>query len=157
MWTKNEILLTRTMTVLFSIILLIFIGCEQSSTEPQSELKLSDAAKNGLVSGWQSLHSIKSSGQISEIVSSDPLVENDDVEGLNTKTEIQQQCVTLKKNMKKMISENSSNTLVKGDTLIWFMDITNPVSGISVRKGLYYNDETGHARSIVRIQRGLSV
>lgn len=133
--------------------LLLFSGCEKNSTEPpEPGLELSKAATEGLVSGWQTLHSVSSVNKMDRVVSDGVPVNEEEAGGIYSKSQLRAEVAKLQKEMGAVLAKQSFGKIT-GDSLIWFVDWTDPVTGASVRKALYYNDSTGHARYYEAVYR----
>lgn len=134
-------------SVLFILALLLTVGCEKSVTGPKGdELKVSKATHDGLVSGWQTIHSLDAVSRVSKMVGSNTGVEEPEYGGITSKKKLNMEVRKMKKGIAEALSSNRPNGINDGDSLLWFIDWTDPISGVSVRKAFYYNNTTGKAR-----------
>jgi hypothetical protein len=144
MWSNQFAGRLFKLSLLFSLVLW---GCEKDTTSPpQNDLQLSQASSDGLVSGWQTIHSLNSVGDVKGILDGDIEVNTDEIGGLNSIEQIQNEYTKLQHGLEIVLSKPIAEGLQTEDSLIWFIDLTNPISGVSVRKALYYNTLTGIAR-----------
>ncbi len=127
--------------------LLFLGGCEKNTTSPPTgELGLSKAASEGLVSGWQTLRSVSTVNEVNKMVGGDVPVEKTELGGIYSGKQLRREIAKMRSGMDQALADKGFRKITGGDSLIWFIDWTDPVTGISVRKALYYNDSTGHAR-----------
>ena len=125
----------------------VFWGCEKDTVSPpQNELQLSQASSDGLVSGWQTIHSLNSMGDVQGILSGEVEMNTGELGGLQSIEQIQQQFSKMHAGIEAVLSGPVTEGIQVEDSLLWFIDWTDPISGISVRKALYYNSATGIAR-----------
>lgn len=132
---------------LFALTLFLATGCEKNGVEPPAQqLELDKATVNGLVSGWQTIHSLNTLEDVSATVSGDLPVEKSTAGGIYSPEQLRQQFTRLHQGLMDITAEQRSPSGTAEDSLVWFIDWTDPVSGISVRKALYYDSQTGFAR-----------
>ena len=144
MWSKH---FAGKFFLLWLLLMFVFWGCEKDSTSPpQNDLQLSPASSEGLVSSWQTIHSLNSLGDLQGILSGDSEVNIGEIGGLQSIDQIQQQFSKMQVGIAAVLAAPVADGIQVEDSLIWFIDWTDPISGISVRKALYYNSTTGIAR-----------
>jgi len=131
-------------------LLLIFYlvtGCEKNTTDPNDDiLQLSQAATEGLTSSWQTIHSLNSVDEVGGMISGEFQSEDVELEGIYSTSQIQIEFNKLRVRLNEAMDYHSTEGIQFDDSLIWFIDWTDPISGISVRKALYYYTDTGDAR-----------
>ncbi len=133
--------------MLASLIMVFVVGCEKQIIEPPAEdLQLDQSVKQGLVSGWQTIHSLNSVNQVNGVVSRDQAIDKEKAGGIYSTNQLQREFQRLHQGMAAMVPNPKYATRTAGDSLFWFVDYTDPVSGVSIRKALYYDRDTGHAR-----------
>jgi hypothetical protein len=144
MWIKQFAVKFFLLSLLLAV---VFWGCEKDTTSPpQNDLQLSQASSDGLVSGWQTIHSLNSVGDLQGILCGEVEVNTGELGGLQSIEQIQQQFSRMYTGIEAVLSGPVADGIQIEDSLIWFIDWTDPISGISVRKALYYNSATGIAR-----------
>ena len=127
--------------------LLFMPGCEKSTIDPGSaDFEVSQSAKEGLTSTWQTVHSLSSVEQVNSIVTGEDNLNESEYGGIYSTPQLNREYHKLNNGLQEAFSENVTESLQTGDSLIWFIDWTDPVLNMSVRKALYYNTETGIAR-----------
>lgn len=126
---------------------LLNMSCEKNGASPEIEkLQLSPGSQAGLSGTWEAYHSLNSVNDINGIMSGEVIEDDDDkVELLTTSAQVEMQFSKMKKNVAELAQSNKGQNMMSGDSLIIFIDYTDPVSGISVRKALYYDSQTGKA------------
>ena len=125
----------------------VFWGCEKDTTSPSpNELQLSQASSDGLVSSWQTIHSLNSVGDVQGILDGNVEVNTSEIGGLNSIDQIQHEYGKLQRGLETVLTGPIPDGIQTEDSLIWFIDWTDPISGISVRKALYYDSVLGIAR-----------
>ncbi len=140
--------------VLLAGLILFLIGCEKNATQPPDQkMEVSPAAAEGLVSGWQTMHSIAAAGEVDQLVSGDAPVEKTDLGGIYSKQQLQKEISKMEKGLAQAIPERGFSKPAGEDSLLWFVDWTNPANGYSIRKAFYYNNATGRARYYEAIYR----
>lgn len=128
-------------------LLFIITGCEKSTTNPNAnDFELSQSASQGLTSSWQAMHSVNSVSEVSSIVSGETYLDESDIGGIYTAPQLRQEVEKLNSGLQEALSAEVTEGVQTGDSLLWFIDWSDPISGISVRKALYYNTGTGIAR-----------
>jgi hypothetical protein len=133
----------------FSLLISLFwlTSCEKTTTDPgPGDLQLSPAANEGLTSSWQTIHSLNSASEVSEIISGDLELEESDLGGIYSTSQMQSEFSKMKMSLKAALNDKKTEGIQSDDSLIWFIDWTDPISGVSVRKALYYDKLTGIAR-----------
>ncbi len=151
MWSR-----TKFRKFLFLAVGMVFLygGCEKDTVSPpQNELQISQASSDGLVSSWQTIHSLNSVEEVKDILSSG--VEGDEVEigGFQSLGQIRNEIEHLRSGWESALSATIGEGVQVEDSLLWFIDWTDPISGVAVRKALYYNTSTGIARYYESIYR----
>jgi hypothetical protein len=125
----------------------VLAGCEKSTTDPANEpLQLSQGGVEGLVSGWQTIHSVNSVGAVNQVLEGDVEVDMSQFGGIYSPTQIEGEYSKFKDGLQTAVASLGLDGIQLDDSLIWFIDWTDPISGVSVRKALYYYTNTGHAR-----------
>ncbi len=131
---------------LLTIALFNWSGCEKNTVQPQEQpLQLSQAAQEGLVGGWQALHSINTVSSAEEMVKDDVPVDATIPGGTYSLPQLNKKISPLLHSSQAVLSQPGFRK-VTGDSLLWFQEKTDPVTGITIRRALYYNDSTGHGR-----------
>jgi len=127
-------------------IALLNTGCEKNGASPQLEkLNLSAQSRSGLSGSWEVYQSLKSVNDINGIMSGNVIDDDQDIGLMTSAAQMESELSKMKKNVVELAqSDYVQNTM--GDSLIIFIDYTDPISGISVRKALYYDPATGKAR-----------
>ncbi|NIW80959.1 MAG: hypothetical protein GWN16_16500, partial [Calditrichae bacterium] len=116
------------------VALLLVFGCEKNGSSPQMEkLQLSEESQAGLSSTWEAHHSLNSVKEMASIMNGDLIGEDDDVELMSTTAQVKAEFGKMKKNVVEMAKANRVQNNMSGDSLIFFVDYTDPVSGVSVR------------------------
>jgi hypothetical protein len=83
---------------------------------------------------------------VSEIISGDLKLEESDLGGIYSTSQMQSEFSKMKKSLKEALKDKNADGIQSDDSLIWFIDWTDPISSVSVRKALYYDKLTGIAR-----------
>lgn len=142
-----------SVVVLF-VLALWLAGCEKNTTSPpDQELELTPAANQGLVGAWTTTHSLQSATEVTGIVKENFFNGKEDVEGISSPQQLISEYRKMKTGMSVALSGNSFGRGMLGDSLLWFIDWTDSITGFSVRKALYYNSGTGYARYYEAIYR----
>lgn len=137
-----------------SLLILVIQSCDKNTTEPAvPELQLSKGASEGLVSSWQTIHSVQTMDEMKNMLSAGPDTEQGEFDGITSVKEIRGEYAKMQKDLKVAIAGKTAGMLESEDSLLWFIDWTDPISGVSVRKALYYNSMTGIARYYEAIYR----
>jgi hypothetical protein len=141
----------KVLLLLFVVLLFLSTGCEKSTTDPGAgEFELSQPVMEGLVSSCQTIDSVNSVGEASEMVSGNLDLEETDLGGIYNLSDLQKEYNGLQPDLAEaargMSLKSKNPEMITGDSLIWFIDWTNPITGVSVRKALVYNTTTGRAR-----------
>ncbi|RQV99763.1 MAG: hypothetical protein EH225_10930, partial [Calditrichaeota bacterium] len=142
----KNVLVNKNISVVLMLFLLILLiqSCDKNSTDPVSQdLQLSESTTDGLVSSWQVIHSMNSLDEVKELLSSDLGMLPEGTPGINTISQIRAEFARLQKTLTFL---HTDEIITLGDSLLWSIDWTDPVSGVSVRKALYYNNDNGIAR-----------
>ncbi len=144
---RRAILRVQLMATTLFLALLFFGGCEKNTTAPlENNLELSPAVTEGLTSSWQTVHSLNSVEKISAVVRKNGDVEKIEEGGITSKSQLRKEISKMKLSVSQAARVTGLAKTTLSDSLIWFIDWTDPVSGLSIRKALYYNDSTGLAR-----------
>lgn len=129
------------------LVLYLITGCEKNTTDPNNEiLQLSQATTEGLTSSWQTIHSLNSVNEVGGMVSGEFPSEDVELGGIYSTSQMQMEYNKMKEGLNEVTAYHSTEGIQSDDSLIWFIDWTNPISGISVRKALYYYKDSGRAR-----------
>ncbi len=125
--------------------LAILAGCQKNTTEPApADLQLSSASTEGLVSSFQAIHSVNSFSQVMNMTSGEVISDQGELGGINSTGQLNEEFRKMQASLQTAVSGADGITIE--DSLIWFIDWSDPISGISVRKALYYDPATGIAR-----------
>ncbi len=147
MMGKNPNQIRITGMLFLFMVAVLFQSCDKNSTDPGSQdLQLSESVTQGLVSSWQTIHSISSVEDVKELLSGDAELEEGEFGGITSVNQIRTEFNKLKNTLETAVLKNPGEFISNGDSLLWFIDWTDPISGVSVRKALYYNTDTGVAR-----------
>ncbi|UCF64589.1 MAG: hypothetical protein JSW33_01795 [bacterium] len=124
----------------------LMTGCEKSTTDPtQDLLQMSIAAEEGLTSSWQTIHNVSSVGEVHSILEGGVEIDQSEFGGIYSTDQIASEYEKFQTGLETVLS-SSTEGITLDDSLIWFIDWTDPISGVSVRKALYYSTVTGYAR-----------
>ena len=133
--------------LMLTISWLLLSSCEKDPANPNpgggtgnNELQLSKEAQGASQTGWQVFNSISTQEQFSDLVSGKDDIVEDAPGMINSIKEVQQQV----RMMNRVTNyAHKSNALQKssGDSLIWYEEWTDPISGTSGRRGLVYDEE----------------
>ncbi len=137
----------RFLIMAVSLLMLVLQSCDKNTTEPEApELKLSSGVTDGLVSSWQTIHSVNTMGEMNSLLSDGPETDEGEFTGINSVREIRTEYAKLQKDLRVATASRAPGMIESEDSLLLFIDWTDPISGVSVRKALYYNRMTGIAR-----------
>jgi len=126
--------------------LFLMTGCEKSTMDPSQDLlQMSVAAEDGLTSSWQTIHNVSSVGEVHSILEGDVEIDQSEFGGIYNTDQIMSEYEKFQTGLETALSASMEGVTFE-DSLIWFIDWTDPISGVSVRKALYYSNVTGHAR-----------
>jgi hypothetical protein len=143
---KQLSVLLRWSLVVF-LPVLFFAGCEKSTTDPSiNQLQLSLASEEGLTSSWQTIHNVNSIGEVHSILEGDVEIDQSEFGGIYGTQQLQSEFTKFQNGLTTALMSASPDGITFEDSLLWFIDWTDPISGVSVRKALYYSTTTGHAR-----------
>ncbi len=121
-------------------------GCDKNATQPpQNQLQLSKAATEGLVSSWQMVHSVNTVDKVDEMVSDDIPIDKSVPGGTYSLPALNKK-ITQLMNARKELTSASGFHKITDDSLLWFREKTDPITGVTTRQALYYNDSTGYGR-----------
>jgi hypothetical protein len=133
--------------LVLSTSLLFMLGCEKTTTNPGSaDFELSQSAEEGLTSTWQTVHSLSSVEQVNSIVTGEDDLNESEYGSINSTPQLNREFHKLNAGLQEAVIAKVGDRILTGDSLIWFIDWTDPVLNMSVRKAFYYNSETGIAR-----------
>ena len=122
-------------------------GCEKTTTEPGTgDFEVSQSAEEGLAGTWQTVHSLSSVEQVNSIVTGEDKLNESEYGGINSTLQLNRGFHKLNAGLQQALTVKVGDRILTGDSLIWFIDWTDPVLNMSVRKAFYYNSETGIAR-----------
>ncbi len=134
-------------TILFAS--LVFSGCDtNTATDPgpvDVETNISEEARTVSQLGWQTVHQINTEDQFSNMVSGSDELFKDDPDMLNTIGDIKAQHDVYKVTHKRMLKE-ADLSILKNDSLIWFEEWNDSLSGTAGTRAFYYDSETEIAR-----------
>lgn len=137
------------------ILLLLLAGlwisaCNKDSTGPQpnppsNELQLSKEAQGASKAGWQTLNFMKTNEQFSTMVAGQDGFFTDEQGMVNSMAEVRG-LVKKGRRVYSLAAQDGSFNRLSGDSLIWFQEWSDPISGTAGRRAFYYNDSTGIGR-----------
>jgi hypothetical protein len=141
-WTK-----LFTSFFLYFIFYVVLSSCERQITQPEfEEIQLSQATSQGLVNGWQTVHTISTAGNLSSVVKKELPLEKHEQDGLYTTEQLNLGIEKIERSYVPVLKRQNHSFSRSIDSLLWFIDWSDPISGVSVRKALYYDSHTGKAR-----------
>jgi len=140
----------RVCTVWSLMVFLLYVlltGCEKSTIDPtQDQLQLSVGAQEGLSSSWQTIHNLSSVSEVHSILEGDVEIDQSEFGGIYSTGDMMNEYDKFQKGLETVLSTSAVEGTTLEDSLLWFIDWTDPISGVSVRKALYYSEVTGRAR-----------
>jgi hypothetical protein len=126
---------------------LLNVGCEKNGSSPEMEkLDLNQESQSGLSNSWEVYQSLKSVNDMNSIMGGKVIEKDDELDLMTGPAQVQLKFSKMEKNVVELAQSAKNESRMIGDSLIIFIDYTDPVSGISVRKALYYDQITGKAR-----------
>ena len=129
--------------IVIAVLGIYFFGCEKSPVKPKQEAELDPKIEQLAAVGYNMNRIVHSSAEIEEVTNVGQFIDEDGTEGLPTTTSLKKLALNISSKAKVLCSkalENRTESYV--DSLLFFMDDTTT----GIRKGLYYNAETGIAR-----------
>lgn len=130
--------------------LLFFLSSCENTVDPPNDDNNPDFSVNAGVKstaqfGWQMMHQVNTSRQFNDILEGEDGAVTDEMGMINTMGKVRKQA---SKMYQVRDYARAANLIQKGasDSLIWYEEWTDPESGISGRRGLYYDPESGNAR-----------
>lgn len=130
------------------LLLLALVGCAKNGTEgepPPPGLQVSSEAQGAARIGWQAVTWANTQDQFREMVSGQESLVTDVPEMVNSIPEIQEKEQEMRK-WRRMARAAGAFSKVSTDSLLWYEEWNDPISGTAGRRALYYDPETGEAR-----------
>lgn len=141
------------MVMLLSLLMvgMFLSSCENNTTGPgndgnDNQLQLSQESKAATKASWQMLNTVNTQGQFTDLVSGKkPFLE--DQEGMiNSMPEIRQENQRMKKIVSALVKSKTAFQRTTSDSLIFFQEWVDSISGTAGRRALWYDPVTGNAR-----------
>lgn len=122
---------------------MLLSGCDDESDSGNLSLSKESAAVGQV--GWQMMNHLSTNDQFSEMVEGNELFEDADPELMNSAADVRKEFSKMKPHIKNI---QSAGLLSKStnDSLIWYLEWNDPVSGVAGRQAFYYNQESGFGR-----------
>jgi hypothetical protein len=147
MKNKQRWIKLLTLSFLFFVLQVFLSSCEKQMTQPElEENQLSQATSEGLVNGWQTVHTISTAGDLSSVIKKELPLEKNEQDGLYSTQQLNLDIEKIEHSYVPVLKQQSLSSSRSVDSLLWFIDWSDPISGVSVRKALYYDSNTGKAR-----------
>lgn len=133
--------------LLISLMVLIFaVGCEDQIAPPTQTLEVSQQAKVAAGAAWQVSQAFTTEDQIAAFVNGETEFEGVSENSIVTPEQANKKFREMKLHIAEALVNVERPLGVNGDSLVFFLVYTDPVTGITVRKALYYDSQTGKAR-----------
>ncbi len=127
---------------------LLLNSCQKDPANPNpdpgtnpNELQLSGQAKGASQTGWQVFSSINTQSQFSKLVSGQDEIIEDAPGMINSVQEVQKEVRMMNRVRNFAQKSNALHKITGSDSLLWFEEWTDPVSGTSGRRGLVWDVE----------------
>ena len=134
---------------LLGFLLLALSGCAEDPTGPGDPTDPGFTANSEIRTaaqlGWQTLHQADTQQQFSEMLAGQEVFVNDEGGMINSMPEVRREAQTLGR-LRNYAAQSAHLGKTSGDSLVWFEEWTDPVSGTSGRRALFYNDSSGYGR-----------
>ncbi len=131
--------------ILLSAGIFIF-GCENDSTSPQATLEIDAVVEQSVSVGWEVNRMAGSSNEITSLTGESDYTGDTEIGNFNSAAKMKTQAVNMKIEAAEYLPNQISLSKTTGDSLYYFEESINEMTGFGVRKALYYNSETGIAR-----------